>query len=340
MHGRTPSPKSANRTRRSAERLALATALLAAACTACFAQANVYPTRPITILVPFPPGSTADLLPRALAPLLAQSIGVAVVVENQRIGATGAIGAAFVARAPADGHLILMAPSPVLTIHQWLHKVPLYNPEQDFAPIINAAATPNILVVHPSVPAKNLTELIALAKAKPDSLNFASGGNGSSHHLCGELLKTSAGIEMVHVPYKGPAPALQDVIAGRVPLMCDNLSNAISHVRAGRLHAIAITAKTRHRQALDIPTADESGLPGFETGVWYSFVAPIATPAPVIEKLNAEFTKALRNATVVERLDHLGLVFTPNSVAEFKRFVTAESAKWRKVVEASGAKVD
>ncbi len=340
MHGRTPSPKSANRTRRAAARLALAAALLAAACTACFAQADAFPTRPISILVPFPPGSTADLVPRTLAPLLAQSIGVAVVVENQRIGATGAIGAAYVAKAQPDGYVLLMAPLPVLAVHQWLHKVPLYNPEQDFAPIINAAATPNMLVVHPSLPAKNLTELIALAKAKPNSLNFASGGNGSTHHLCVELLKTSAGVEMVHVPYKGPAPALQDVIAGRVPLMCDNLSNAISHVRAGRLHAIALTAKTRHRLAPDIPTADESGLPGFEAGVWYSFVAPIATPAPVVEKLNAEFTKVLRSAAVLERLDNLGLVFTPNSPEEFKRFVAAESAKWRKVVEASGAKVD
>jgi tripartite-type tricarboxylate transporter receptor subunit TctC len=322
----------------------LAAALVATAmgvtATPCFAQADTYPARQISILVPFPPGSTADLVPRAIAPLMAQSMGVPVVIENQRIGVTGAIGAAFVAKAPADGYLIMMAPSPVLAVHQWLHKTPMYDPEKDFAPIINAASTPNILVVHPSVPAKNLRELIALAKAKPNTLDFASGGNGSTHHLCAELLKTSAGIEMVHVPYKGPAPALQDVIAGRVPLMCDNFSNAIQHVRAGRLHAIALTAKTRHRQALDIPTADESGLPGFEAGVWYGFVAPVATPGAVIDKLNAEFTKALRNATVLERLDNLGLVVTPNSPAEFKRFVAAESAKWRKVVEASGAKVD
>jgi tripartite-type tricarboxylate transporter receptor subunit TctC len=306
----------------------------------CLAQVDTFPTRSISILVPFPPGSTADLVPRAIAPLLAQSMGVAVVVENQRIGVTGAIGAAFVAKAPADGHLILMSPLPVLTVHQWLHKTPLYDPEKDFAPIINAASTPNMLVVHPSVPAKTLTELIALAKAKPNALTFASGGNGSTHHLCVELLKTTARVEMVHVPYKGPAPALQDVVAGHVPLMCDNFSNAIQHVRSGRLHAIALTAKTRHRQALDIPTADESGLPGFEAGVWYGFVAPAATPRAVIDKLNAEFTKALRSPAVIERLDALGLVFTANSADEFKRFVAAESSKWRKVVEASGAKVD
>ena len=314
--------------------------ILAVACSVCFAQTEAFPVRPISILVPFPPGSTADLVPRALAPLLSQSIGVPVVVENQRIGVTGAIGAAFVAKAPPDGHQLLMAPLPVLAVHQWLHKKPLYDPEQDFAPIINAASTPNVLVVHPSVPAKTLIELIALARAKPNSLDFASGGNGSTHHLCVELLKTTASISLVHVPYKGPAPALQDVIAGRVPLMCDNLSNALPHVRTGRLHAIALTAKTRHRQAPEIPTADESGLPGFEAGVWYSFVAPVGTPRSVIDKLNTEFTNALRSSAMIERLDGLGLVFTPNSPDEFKRFVAAESAKWRKVVEASGAKVD
>jgi len=323
---------------------AAASAVMAAALAAvsgpAFAQQDAFPARPITIVVPFPPGSTADLVPRALAPLVSKSMGVAVVVENQRIGATGAIGAAHVAKAEPDGHTVLMAPSPVLTVHQWLYKTPLYDPEKDFAPVINAASTPNILVVHPSVPAKNLKELIALAKAKPNSLNFASGGNGSTHHLCAELLKTSAAIEMVHVPYKGPAPALQDVIAGRVPLMCDNFSNAIPHVRAGRLRAIALTAKTRRPQAPDIPTADESGLPGFEAGVWYSFVVPAATRKPVVEKLNAAFTTALRSPAIVERLDSLGLVFVPNSPEEFRQFIAAESAKWRKVVEASGAKVD
>jgi len=194
--------------------------------------------------------------------------------------------------------------------------------------------------VHPSVPVKDLKELIALAKAKPNTLSFASGGSGSTSHLCGELLKTSAGIDIVHVPYKGPAPALQDLLAGLVPLMCNNFSNVISHVRAGRLRAIALTAKIRHPQAPEVPTAQESGLPEFEVGNWYGFVAPSRTPKLVIDKLHAEFVKALRSPVVAERLDNLGLTIVADSPEQFGKFIAAESAKWRKVVEVSGARVD
>jgi len=314
-------------------------AALAVLSASAFAQDPAFPARPITIVCPFPPGSTADLIPRAVAPGLSQSLGVPVIVEN-RPGATGSIGAAFVAKAEATGHTVLMAPTPVLSVNQWLYKTLAYNPEQDFAPITNAATTPNVWVVHPDVPAKNLGELIAAARAKPGSLSFASGGSGATSHLCGELLKSSAAIDIVHVPYKGPGPALQDVLAGRVALMCDNFSNVIPHVRSGRLRALAVTARTRHPQAPEIPTADESGLPGFEVGVWYSFVAPAKTPKPAIDRLNAEFAKALRSPTVAERLKELGLTVVADSPEDFARFVAAESAKWRKVVEVSGARVD
>jgi tripartite-type tricarboxylate transporter receptor subunit TctC len=304
---------------------------------AAFAQA--FPSRPINLVCPFPPGSTSDLLPRALAPLMSQSLGVPVIVDN-RPGASGAIGAGFVAKSEPGGHTLLMAPTGVLAINQWLYKELAYNPEKDFVPIINAASTPNMWVVHPSVPANDLKGLIALAKANPDSLSFASGGNGSTSHLCGELLKISADIKMVHIPYKGPASAHQDLLAGRIPLMCDNFSNVIPHVRAGRLRAIALTGKTRHPQAPDVPTADESGLPGFDVGVWYSFVAPAATSKPVIHKLNAEFAKALRAPVVAERLETLGLTVVADSPEEFGKFIAAESAKWRKVVQVSGARPD
>jgi len=300
---------------------------------------QTFPSRPISLVCPFPPGSTSDLIPRVLAPLMSQSMGVPVIVEN-RPGASGSIGAAFVAKAEPSGRTVLMAPTGVLATNQWLYKELPYTPEKDFAPITNAATTPNMWVAHPSVPVKNLGELIALAKAKPNSLSFASAGNGSTSHLCGELIKAVAGLEMTHVPYKGPGPASQDLLAGRMPLMCDNFSNVISHVRAGRLRAIALTAKTRHPQAPDIPTADESGLPDFEVGVWYSFVAPAATPKPVIYKLNAEFTKALRAPAVTERLEGLGLTVVADSPEDFGRFIAAESAKWRKVVQASGARAD
>jgi tripartite-type tricarboxylate transporter receptor subunit TctC len=314
--------------------LLLATAVLPAA-----ALPQAFPSRPVTLVCPFPPGSTSDLLPRALAPLVSQSLGVPVVVDN-RPGASGSVGAAFVARSEPSGHTLLVAPTGVLAINQWLYKDLAYSPEKDLAPVIDAATTPNLWVVHPGVPVNDLKGLIALAKAKPDSVSFASAGGGSTSHLCGELLDISAGIRMVHVPYKGPAPALQDVLAGRVTAMCDNLSNVIPHVRAGRLRAIALTGKTRHPQVPEVPTADESGLPGFEVSIWYGVVAPSATPKQVIGQLNAEFAKALHDASMSQRLEALGLTVVADSPEDFAKFVALESARWRKVVQETGAKAD
>jgi tripartite-type tricarboxylate transporter receptor subunit TctC len=301
--------------------------------------AQAFPTRQISIMVPFPPGSSSDLIPRALAPLMSQSMGVPVIVEN-RPGAGGNVGAALVARGDASGHQVLMAPSAILATNQWLYKEPGYDPQKDFTPVINAASTPNMWVAHPDAPLKTLGELLAQAKAKPGALAFASGGNGTTGHLCGELLKTTAKVEMLHVPYKGPAPALQDVIAGRVPLMCDNFSNVISHVRSGRLKAVALTALKRHPQAPDVPTANESGLPGFEVGVWYGFAVPAATPRPVVQKLNGEIAKALRDPKVAERMEQLGLAVVADSPEQFASFVATESEKMRRLVSVSGARVD
>ena len=305
--------------------------------TVVFAQ--TVPARQNSIIVPYSPGSTSDLLPRAIAPLMSQSMGVPVIVEN-RPGAGGNVGAALVAKGESSGHTLLMAPSAILATNQWLYKDLQYDPQKDFVPVTNAATTPNLVVVHPSLPVSSLKELIALAKSKPGSLSFASGGNGTTSHLCGELLKASAHVDLVHVPYKGPAPAAQDLLAGRVPLMCDNFSNVISHVRSGRLKAVALTAMKRHPQAPEVPTADESGLPGFEVSVWYGFAAPAATPKPVVQKLNAEIAKALRDAKVSERLEQLGLAIVADSPEEFARFVGAESEKMRRLVQASGARVD
>jgi tripartite-type tricarboxylate transporter receptor subunit TctC len=313
--------------------------LLMSAVVPGMAAAQAFPARPITIVVPYPPGASADLIPRALAPLMSQSMGVAVVVEN-RAGASGNVGAAYVARGDASGHQVLMAPSVILATSRWLYKDLGYDPTKDLAPVINAASTPNMWVTHPGAPAKTLGEVLALAKAKPGALSFASGGGGSTSHLCGELLKTTAKVDLLHVPYKGPAPALQDVIAGRVPLMCDNFSNVITHVRSGRLKAVALTAMKRHPQAPEVPTADESGLPGFEVGVWYGFAVPAATPRPVVQKLNAEIAKALRDPKVGERLEQLGLAVVADSPEHFASFVAAESEKMRRLVEISGARVD
>ena len=313
--------------------------LLTAAVVPVLAAAQAFPTRQISIMVPFPPGSSSDLIPRALAPLLSQSLGVPVIVEN-RPGASGNVGAAFVARGDASGHQVLMAPSAILATNQWLYKEPGYDPKKDFTPVINAATTPNMWVAHPDVPVKTIADVLARARAKPGALAFASGGNGTSGHLCGELLKTTAKVDLLHVPFKGPAPALQDVIAGRVPLMCDNFSNVITHVRSGRLRPVALTALKRHPQAPEVPTADESGLPGFEIGVWYGFAVPAATPRPVVQRLNAEIAKALHDPKVGERLGELGLAVVADSPEHFAAFVAAESEKMRRLVEVSGARVD
>ena len=303
------------------------------------ALAQAFPSRTITIVVPYSPGSTSDLLPRAIAPHLSQSLGVPVVVEN-RPGAGGNIGAALVAKGEASGHTVLMAPSAVLATNQWLYKDAGYDPQKDLTPVIDAATTPNLWVAHPSVPAKTIAEVIALAKAKPGSLSFASGGAGTTSHLCGELLNSMAHVELLHVPYKGPAPALQDVLAGRVPLMCDNFSNVISHVRNGRLRAIALTGTQRIAQAPDVPTVSESGLPGFEISVWYGFAVPAAAPKPVVQKLNREIAAALHQPAVSARLQSLGLTIVADTAEEFARFVAAESDKMRRLVQESGAKVE
>jgi tripartite-type tricarboxylate transporter receptor subunit TctC len=302
------------------------------------ALAQDFPLRPITIIVPYSPGSTSDLLPRAIAPHLSQALGVPVVVEN-RPGAGGNIGAALVAKGDASGHTVLMAPSAVLATNQWLYKDPGYDPQKDLTPLIDAATTPNLWVASPSVQVKTMADVIALAKAKPGALSFASGGAGTTSHLCGELLKTMAAIDLVHVPYKGPAPALQDVLAGRVPLMCDNFSNVISHVRNGRLRAIALTGTKRIAQAADVPTVSESGLAGFEISVWYGFAVPAATPKPVVQRLNREIAGALHQPALEQRLQSLGLTIVADTPEEFARFVAAESEKMRRLVQASGAKV-
>lgn len=307
--------------------------------SAVHAQSDAYPNRPITLIAPTTPGSNADLIARLLAPALIKSMGVSVVVEN-KAGAASAIGATMVAKAQPDGYTLLLAPTPALVVNQWLYKKLTYNPEKDFSPIIAVASTPNVLVVHPSVPAKNLTELIALAKAKPGEITYASGGNGTTAHLCGEMLKTSAAISLTHVPYKSPAPALQDVLAGRVALMCENLSSALVHVRAGSLRALAITNAKRNTLAPEIPTTQEAGVPDFSISVWFGFVAPAGTSAVLIKRLNTEIALALRDPQVAQRMESLGLETLVDSPESFARFIASESVKWRKVVESSGAQID
>jgi tripartite-type tricarboxylate transporter receptor subunit TctC len=319
--------------------IATAAVSLLAASTQVFAQTEPYPSRPITIVAPTAPGSTTDLIARLLVPGLSRALGVPVIVEN-KAGVASAIGATAVAQSRPDGYTLLLAPAPALAVNQWLYKKLSYQPEKDFTPVILVGATPNLLVVHPSVAAKNLPELIALAKAKPGEITYASGGNGTTHHLCGELLRSSAAISITHVPYKSPAPALQDVLAGRVSMMCENLSNALVHVRAGTLRPIALTAGKRHALAPEIGTSREAGLPELDVGVWFGFVAPVGTPPAIVKRLNAEIAAALREPSVAQRLDAVGVNVLADSPESFGRFIATESARWRKVVESSGAQID
>ena len=316
---------------------ACAAALLAAFAVVPAGAAN-YPDRPITIVVPFPAGSSSDMIPRLLGPLMAKSLGVSVVVEN-RPGANGSIGATRVATAAPDGYTLLMATTGVLAINPWIYEKPQYSPEKDFATIVNAASTPNMIVVNPSVKANTLKELIALAKAEPGKLSFASAGNGSTSHICGETLKVLEGVDIVHIPYQGPAPALQDVLGDRVSMICDNFSNVVEHVRSGALKGIVVTAKTPAPQLPQVPSAPQAGSPELEAGIWYGFVAPAATPKDIIEKLNKAFVDALRDPTVTARLEGLGLTVIADKPEEFKAFVATESARMKNIVQQSRARI-
>lgn len=298
-----------------------------------------FPEKAITIVTPFPAGSTSDLIPRLVAPLVSKQLGVPVVVDNKP-GANGSLGAALVARAPADGHTILLGTTGVLAINQWIYTKPQYQPERDFAPITNAASTPNMLVVHPSVKASTLKELVALAKTQPKLLSYASAGNGSTSHLCGETLNVASGVDLMHIPYKGPAPAAQDLLAGTVSMMCDNFSNVVNHVQSGKLRAIAVTGPNRAPQLPDVPTSAEAGVPELQAGIWYGFVAPAATPKETVDKLNAALGAALRDPAVRNRLQELGLSVIADKPEPFKQFIAQESARMKKVVAASGAKIE
>jgi tripartite-type tricarboxylate transporter receptor subunit TctC len=326
-------------------RLSKSLAALAAALCICGAHAAAdapegpYPARSVTIVVPFPPGGSTDVISRLIAPHLSQSLGVPVIVETQP-GASGMVGAATVAKAKPDGSVILMVTPPILSTNQWLYKKMPYDPERDFVPITDAAATDNLIVVPASSPVHNLAELVALARAQPASLSYASGGNGTSHHLCAEQLKKEAGIEMVHVPYKGVGPAHVDLLAGRVSMMCDNISNVIRDVRAEKLRAIAAAARVRSPLAPDVPTTAEQGYPDLLASVWFGYAAPAGTPAAVVHRLQREIAAALQDKTVNERITALGLVAVGDTPEHFAQFVHSETGRYQHLVEISGAKAD
>lgn len=303
------------------------------------ATAQGFPAKSISIVVPYPPGSTSDLIPRLLAPLLSQALAVPVLVENLA-GANGALGAQKVEKGGTEELQILMAPTGVLAINQFLYTKLAYDPEKAFEPVINLASTPNLIVVNKDVPAASLQELIQLAKNRPGSITYASAGIGSTSHLCGEMLRAFGQAPVVHVPYRGPAPAKLAVLSGEVSMICDNLSNVIQEVRSGRLKAIALTARSRHPQAADIPTTSELGLRDIDAGVWYSLVVRQGTPRAVINRLNSELVKAIQTPAVRQKLAELGLTIVADSPEAFALFLKSEVARWKHVVTVSGAKAD
>ena len=310
--------------------------LLAAVATNVFAQG--YPTKPAKVIVPYPPGGPTDIVARVVSQKLSDQMGQQFIVEN-RPGAGGNIGAEAVAKSPADGYTLLVATT-AHAINPSLFKSLGYNLTKDFAPVSQLTSGPLVIVANPSLPAKSVQELIALAKAKPGTLNYASSGNGQSTHLSAELFATMAGIKMNHIPYKGSAPALTDVMGGQASLMFDTMLSAMPQVKNGKLKAIAVTSAARSPAAPDVPTVAESGLPGYEAIAWNGLLVPAATPADVVAKLNAELKKALDAPDVKDRFSAQGFGAAWNTREAFAKFIQSELDKWAKVVKLSGATLD
>ena len=315
---------------------ALLPALLAAP---VLAQAQAFPSRPITVVVPYLPGGTNDIIVRTLTPKLTEALGQAVVIEN-RPGAGGNLGAAYVAKAKPDGHTLVIASVGVFAINKWMAKESGFDPDKDLVPVVNTGSVPNMLLVHPSVPVSSVKDLVALAKAKPNTINFASMGSGSTGHLCGEMFKMAVQVQATHIAYKGSAPALQDLLAGTVQMMFDNLPTALPRAKNGQLKGLAVTSAKRNSLAPEIPTMEEAGVPGYEATAWFGVAAPAGTPKAVVDRLNMEFVKALRDPQNAQKLEALGLAMATDSPEGFAAFIAAESQKWRKVVVASGARAD
>jgi tripartite-type tricarboxylate transporter receptor subunit TctC len=318
--------------------VAIAAATLGITPSDAWAQA-AYPTKPITIIVPFSAGGTTDILARVVGLHVGQTLGQPVIVDN-RAGAGGNIGTQAVARAPADGYTLLMGTVGTHAINQSLYKKLPFDPIKDFTPLSRVAMVPNLLVANPAQPYKNVRELIAYGKANPGKINFASSGSGTSIHLSGELFKQMTQIDMQHVPYKGSAPALADLIGGQTAIMFDNMPSVMPHVKAGKLRALAVTTARRSPALPDVPTVAESGVPGYDTSSWFGLLAPAGTPADVVGKLNAAILKALADPGVKTKLAEQGAEPHPEKPEQFAAFIGSETAKWGKVVKESGASVD
>ena len=303
------------------------------------ALAQAYPTKPVTIIVPFAAGGTTDILARIIGQALTAELGQSVVVDN-RAGAGGNIGGQAAAKATPDGHTLFMGTVGTHAINASLYKKMPFDPVKDFAPLTRVANVPNLLVANPAQPYKSVKDLIAYAKANPGKVNFGSAGNGSSIHLSGELFKSLAKVDMQHVPYKGSAPAVTDLLGNQIGIMFDNMPSAIQHVRSGKLVPLAVTTAKRSPELPNVPTIAEAGVPGYEATSWFGMFAPAGTPAPVLAKLNAAIVKVLAQPDVKKKINEQGAEVYSETPEQFAAFIQAESVKWGKVVKESGASLD
>ncbi|MFN4900457.1 MAG: Bug family tripartite tricarboxylate transporter substrate binding protein [Betaproteobacteria bacterium] len=297
------------------------------------ANAQAFPNKPVRLIVPFVAGGATDIVARLVAQKLSAAWGQPVVVEN-RGGAGGNIGADAVAKSPADGYTILVTSGSIVTVNPHMYAKMPFDAKKDLAPITNLASGPQVLVVHPAVPAKNVKELVALAKSKPGQLNFGSAGIGSQVHMAAEAFVYAAGIEAQHIPYKGEAVAFTDLAGGQVQFMVGNIAGATGHIQSGRIRALGVTSAKRSPQLPDVPTVAEAGLPGFENTGWFGFMAPAGTPKPIIDKIHADTVKVLADQEVKDRLTQLGMAPVGNSPADFTKEIAVEYERWGKVVTA------
>jgi tripartite-type tricarboxylate transporter receptor subunit TctC len=315
-----------------------AVALAAVLCAALGAYAQAYPARAIRVLAGFPPGSGADITARVIGVKLGEGLGQQIIVDN-RPGAASNIAADLAAKSPADGYTLFIG-TVANTINATLYSKLPFDFARDFAPIALTTAAPNVLVVHPSVPARSVAELVALAKARPGQLNYASAGTGTAPHLSAELFNSMAGVKMVHVPYKGSPPAVTDLISGEVALMFSPASTVVHHVKSGRLRGLAVTTTSRLPSLAELPTIAESGLEGYETITWFGFVAPAKTPQPIVTRLNAEIAKVLALPAVRQQFAVQGIETLGGTPEQFATYIREEIAKWARVIKLSGARAD
>lgn len=303
------------------------------------AAAQDYPTRVIRIIAPFGAGSPIDIMGRLVAPKLTEALGQNVIVEN-RAGAGGMIALEATAKAPKDGYTLALASMGPLTINPGLHSRATFDPVKDFTPVSLLAIGPMVIVVHPKVPARNIKELVALARARPGKLTYGSAGIGSSNHMAGELLNIAADIKLVHVPYKGNAEALNDLLSGEIDIQITGISSVLAHVQEGKIRAIATTGSSRSAVLPDLPTIGEGGLPEAEMISWYGLIAPAGTPRNIVDRLNAEIAKIMKTREMAERFSSLGADPITKTPDEFAEVIREDVAKWAKVIKERGIKVE